>query len=29
MRLNVGTTRAILKQALDQLKDAVNEIKTK
>lgn len=27
MRLNVGTTRAILKQALDQLKDAVNEIK--
>ena len=29
MRLNVGTTRAILKQALDQLKDAVNEIKTR
>ena len=27
MRLNVGTTRAVLKQALDQLKEAINEIK--
>ena len=26
MRLNVGTTRAVLKQALDQLKEAVSEI---
>ncbi|MBQ8544328.1 MAG: PatB family C-S lyase [Alistipes sp.] len=27
MRLNVGTTRAVLKQALEQLKEAINEIK--
>ncbi|MBR5333246.1 MAG: PatB family C-S lyase [Alistipes sp.] len=27
MRLNVGTTRAVLKQALDQLKEAVSELK--
>lgn len=26
-RLNVGTTRAVLKQALEQLKEAINEIK--
>lgn len=27
MRLNVGTTRAVLKQALEQLKEAIDEIK--
>lgn len=27
MRLNVGTTRAVLKQAMEQLKKAINEIK--
>jgi cystathionine beta-lyase len=29
MRLNVGTTRAVLHQALEQLKEAVNEIKNR
>ena len=29
MRMNVGTTRDVLHQALEQLKEAVNEVKTK
>ena len=27
MRLNVGTTRKVLEQAMEQLKEAINEIK--